>query len=344
MKVKAGQLKALAPEISSSFKAFLIYGTDVGAIDETAARIQKMLSDKKPLAVTELTVERLRETPTLFWDEVGALSMFGDRHLIRMKNPTDTFAKELETYLSSDTGDVFVLITADNLNTKSALVKLCDSAVGVGALGCYPQEESDIRTTISGILSENGFVIAPEALTFLSQNLGADKGITLSEIDKLMLYMGDEKQVSLADAEAVIGNGSAVSMDDLMMHVLSGQASLAQKDFDLLQQEGVAAAQITRAFVLKINQLLLVLSKMKKGEPVDTAIRGTPPFIPFKYSSLWKRIVLSWPESYTMDALNIMLTAEKETKIGLPADLICNRALTSLTAAGKKFLMGRDRK
>lgn len=341
MKIKAGQLKALASDLTSSFKAFLIYGTDTGAIDEAAGRIQKMLADQKPLAVTDLTVDRLRETPTLFWDEVGALSMFGDRRLIRFKNPSDTFVKEMEAYLNADTGDAFVLMTADNLNTKSALVKLADGADRMGSLGCYPQEENDVRATIAGILSENGFIVAPEALVYLAQNLGADKGITLSEIQKLMLFMGDEKQVTLAHAEAAVGNGSAVSVDDLIMHVLSGQAGPAQRDFELLLQEGTASAQLTRAFVMKLNQLLIVLSKMKKGEPVDTAIRGTPPFIPFKYGALWKRIVLSWPESYAMEALDLMLTAEKNVKSGLPADLVCNRALTGLTAAGKKFLAGR---
>lgn len=336
MKLKAGQIKSLASQISKNYKGFLIYGTDVGTIQETARNILRLLGAQ--VSVTDITADRLKETPTLFWDEVTAISMFGDRHVIRFKNPSDTFAKEIDAFLTQDTGDTFVLMTADNLNTKSALVKACDAAEAIGCIGCYPQEEQDIRQTIQQILSENGYLIAPDALAFLSTSLGSDKGVTLSEIDKLMLYMGTEKQVTLAHAEASIGNGSAVSIDDLIMSALSGKPASVQKNYQLLLQEGTQPVAITRSFISKLNQLILVLSKIKKGEAVDSAIRATPPFIPFKYNNLWKKIVLSWPENSAYEALFIMLDAEKNCKTGLPAELICNRALTSLTQAGKKFL------
>ena len=41
------------------------------------------------------------------------------------------------------------------------------------------------------------------------------------------------------------------------------------------------------------------------------------------------------------DALALLLQAERDCKSGLPAEVILNRTLTSLTAAGRKFMNAR---
>ncbi len=342
MKLKPSQIKSFTPQIQKDFKGCLVFGTDVGAIKETAQSIIQIINtDKNPYAVVELSMDKLKEIPTAFWDEVNAISMFGGRRIIWFKNPSDTFASEWENFLKNDKGNTFVVLMSDSLNTKSKLVKICDEAKLAGSIACYPETEQDIKQTLLSSLSEEGYLIDADALALFASYLGADKAITRSEVNKLKTYLGNQKQIRLADIQACIGNGSSVVMDDMIYAALSGNHSQVQRVFNILLQEGTQPIMMIRSLMSKIDQLMIVLSKIKQGEQIDSAIKGTYPFIPFQYASLWKKIVMAWNENAVADALELLLQAEKDCKSGLPPEIILNRALTSLTAAGRRFVNAR---
>ncbi len=342
MKLKSPQIKTQSSVIQKDFKGFLVYGPDTGAVKETAQAVIDLINkDKDPYAVVVITSDKLKETPTLFWDEVNAISMFGGRRVVWFKNPTDAFVGEWENFLKNSTTDTFVVMTSDSLNTKSKLVKSADESGVAGCVACYPETEQDTRQTILSTLSAAGYLIEPDALALFASYLGADKAVTRSEIDKLMIYLGTQKQVKVADIQANISNGAAVTVDDLMYAAFSGNHAQAQRVYDLLLQEGTQPIMMVRSLINKADQLMIVLSKMKHGENVDVAIKGTYPFIPFQYANVWKKIVMGWNETAAAEALTLLLQAEKDCKSGLPAEIVFNRALTSLTSAGRKFISAR---
>ncbi len=343
MKLKTSQIKAKASLIQKSLKGFLIYGSDAGAVRETAQGLIDLVNvSKNPYAVVSLSMEKLKETPTAFWDEAHSFSMFGGRRIIWFKNPTDAFSTDWEAFLKDQKTDAFVIMSSETLNTKSKLVKICNDDEKAGCVACYPETEQDTKQTILNMLSQQGYRITPEALALFASYLGADKAMTCSEISKLMTYLGSQKQVDVSDIVANIGNGAAVSVDDLMYAVLSGQHDRVQRVYDILLQEGIQPVMIVRTFINKVNQLMIVLSKIRTGETIDSSIKNTYPFIPFQYASLWRKIVMSWHEEAALEALEILLKAEKDCKSGFTAEVILNRALTSLTAAGAKILKSKS--
>lgn len=335
MKLKSFQLE----KTLSSLKGILIYGTDTGAVAQSAQTVLKklgVLGDE--FAIIKIDSDTLKETPTAFADELNAIGLFSSSRVIWFKNPTDTFIKEAEEFIDTYNGNTFVLMTSDSLNTKSKLVKAFDNAPTVGSLGCYPLNATDIRSLVQSTLSEAHLTISPDALSLLCSYLETDRGIISGELEKLILYMGDNVAISVQDITNAVGNGSSVTIDDLIYAVFGGKHVQVQHIFELLLAEGIQAVQITRSFILKVNTLLLILSKIKQGNTPEMAIKSTPPFIPFKYESIWRSVVTRWSEKDAKKALSLLLEAERDCKTGLPAEVICNRALTSLTNAGKKLL------
>ena len=55
-------------------------------------------------------------------------------------------------------------------------------------------------------LRAEGISIRPEALEDAVSRLGSDRGVTRREIEKLALYMHGQKQVSLEDVRAIMGD------------------------------------------------------------------------------------------------------------------------------------------
>lgn len=339
MKLKTYQLNDYVAKAGKTVFGYLFYGVDLGAVRNCAEQVIAALRKQdSSLEVNTLTQEALKENPHLLVEEGASSSLFASKRVLWLKNPSDNMLDEIDKYLTNATSDSPVLIlTSDSFNTKSKTVSLMNDLPNAVALGCYLQEGNELRQTISDTLRANGYTISPDALTFLCESLGADKGATLSELDKLMLYKGDEKQISLNDATACFAGSAPTSMDELLMSALSGDAKTAQKKMMLLLEEGTSCVAIIRSFLLKINQLLKVQGFMEQGLNADDAIKKTPPFIPFKYATLWKQIVLAWPMQFTIEAQRMTIEAEKNSKSGLPDVLVLTRFLASLCQGGKKF-------
>ena len=204
-------------------------------------------------------------------------------------------------------------------------------------MGCYVQEGADLRATITSVLQGQGFLIEPDAVQFLCESLGADKGATLSELDKLMLYKGNEKRICLEDVAACFAGSAVATSDDLWAFSLTGNLDKAQKKMNWLLAEGATAVSIIRIFLYKFQQLIRVQALIADGTNTDDAIKKVPPFIPFKYATTWRQIVLSWQPNFVKEAFYLTMEAEKNAKSGLPEQLVLKRFIGSLSQAGKKF-------
>ena len=64
----------------------------------------------------------------------------------------------------------------------------------------------DLGDVVRDALRAEGLSIAPDALDDAVSRLGSDRGVTRRELEKLALYMHGQKQVTLEDVRAVMGD------------------------------------------------------------------------------------------------------------------------------------------
>lgn len=334
MKLKSYQLNTFLPKTRTDYNSCLLYGADLGAIQNLA---QDIIKQKKAELVI-LTPDILRVQPTAFWDEVASLGLFSAApRLIWFKNPPDSFAKEFDAYLKKPCVDVFVLMTSETLNTRSALVKLCDSAPACACFGCYAPTENELKQRLASTLLASGYQISADALGLLAGLTGADSALTRNEINKLMTYMGDKKKIEIADVQVCVDDGSAALMDDLIYHILIGDDAPARRAFTRLMKEGVTPVAVIRLLMCKLAQLAQIAAKIRQGIPTDAAIKSTLFFVPSQYMPHLRQAVTIWTPPRLKDGLVLLVQAEQDCKSSLPAELMCNRALTSLSFAARKF-------
>ena len=169
------------------------------------------------------------------------------------------------------------------------------------------------------------------------QSLGADKAVTMGELEKIKTYMGSEKQITLKDIQACIGNETLSNMDGLIIGAMTGNARVVQKNLQLLIQENVNPVTIVAAFVRKAQQILQIISKRSDGVPLDTAINSTPPYIPFTILPQFKSIVQSWPVQHMQNLLALLAQTDKQLKSNLPAQTVLNQMLLRIIHAGKNL-------
>jgi DNA polymerase-3 subunit delta len=186
----------------------LVYGPDAGLVQERAEKLLKTVTPDltDPFNTVDLSETVLLNDPARLADEAAAMSMMGGRRTVRVRGAGNDLADILEGFLEDPKGDALVVIEAGDLAKTSALRKLFDDNKSAAAIQCYPDSVRDLADVVRDALRAEGLAIAPDALEDAVSRLGSDRGVTRREIEKLLLYMHGQKQVTLEDVRAVMGD------------------------------------------------------------------------------------------------------------------------------------------
>ena len=184
-----------------------------------------------------------------------------------------------------------------------------------------------------------GYAVAPDALDWIVERIGGDRGQTRSEIDKLLLYKASDasKTVTLDDAMAVLGDTAAIGQDNVIAATFDGDLVSLDRALDRVFAEGGNPVQLVRAVQRHTDQLHVVSGNQAKGVPMEAALtkaRGLPRFGPRRDAFL--RHLRLWPLGRLGVALGEIVKAEIECKsTGLPDEAIARRLCFRLGGAAK---------
>jgi DNA polymerase-3 subunit delta len=247
-------------------------------------------------------------------------------------------ATALENLVAATAGDALVIVEGGNLSPRSSLRTLAETEPCLAALPCYMDNEGALEALVESTAKGHGFAVEPDALDWIVERLGGDRAQTRSELDKLMLYkQGDgTKAVTQADALAVLGDTSAIGIDDVVGATFDGEMVALDRALDRVFAEGGNPVQLVRALQRHADQLHLVAGMIDKGVPSDVAlqkVRGLPRFGPGRQR--FERHLRGWSVKVLSAALQTILDAELQCKsTGLPDETIARRLCQRLAQAG----------
>jgi DNA polymerase-3 subunit delta len=236
-----------------------------------------------------------------------------------------------------------VVIEAGNLTPRSKLRKAFEDAKCAAAIPCYADEGGALRDVISETLGQSSIRISADAMSFLLENLGSDRMVSRSELEKLRLYMGEGGEVTLEDAIACIGDSASMTLDDIAFAAASGNIDRLTHLMDRARREGLAAIGILRAVARHFQRLHLASGSVDEGKSADVAIKSLRPPVFFKQADIFRGQVRIWPTGRLGQALVSLSEAEVQCKTtGMPTDTICDQTLLRLGATARA--LGKNRR
>jgi DNA polymerase III subunit delta len=330
MKVATREQGRFLQSADSTVAAVLFYGPDQGLVRERAvdlvARVAGDPAD--PFRIAELSAAQLKDDPARLADEAAALSLSGGRRVLRLREVAEGHAEALAELLAGPAPAAFLVLEAGDLAPRSALRKVFESAANAAAIACYLDDDRVLGTVIAEALKRYGLGIADEALAYLIAHLGGDRGVTRQELEKLALYVGSgAKQVTLEDVEAVIGDSSALSLDDLIFALGDGDRAAIDRSYARALMEGNDEIAILRAAARHMMRLHQVAGA---AEP-RSAIKALRPPVFFKLESRFLAQLRLWSTDRLGEALNRLNRAEIDIKTGAqPKAAVAERALLEI--------------
>lgn len=342
MELKAHQVDGFLSKLDPSVRVLLIYGDDTGLVRERAARAaaQVIEDPDDPFRLVRLTAKDLTDDPARLGDEAAAITFGGGRRVIRVDGATNQLSDVIGGFLADPVGDALVVLEAKMLQKSGSLRKLVEKAGNAAALPCFSDDGRSLEDVIRESLAQHGLTSAPDATAYLLANLGSDRQVTRSEMDKLALYVGGRDRdpaepVSREEAAACVAGSDGPDLDDLVFAVGSGQAAEADRVLHRLFSEGAGAIQILRGLGRHFMRLQMLEAAIAKGTPENKLPFAVRPPV---YGPRARQIIgqaRTWPRRAVSEAIGRINDLESTCKTtGAPDQILCARLALSLAAQG----------
>jgi DNA polymerase-3 subunit delta len=335
MKVAAAKIIQFISSPPEAVRAILLYGPDTGLVRERAEALTGLIVEdpKDPFRIAELPASDLRDDPARLSDEASAIAFTGGRRVVRIRDATDVVAGSIVSFCEAPCGDALVIVESGNLAPRSKLRTAFERSEQAAAIPCYADEGKGLRDVILETLGQSKIRVSPDAMSFLMENLGGDRMVSRSELEKLRLYMGEDAEVTIADAIACVGDSASMALDDIGFATASGKIDRLAHFLDRARREGAAAVSILRGVARHFERLHLVSGAIDSGKSADTAMKLLRPPVFFKQADSFRIQLRCWPTIRLGQAINSLSEAEVLCKTtGMPADTICDQALLRLGA------------
>lgn len=336
-KLTADSFEAFVKGGAKTLRAVLIYGQDDGLVEESRIKAARAVVDdlKDPFRAVWLTPAQIKEDISALSAEANALSLMGGRRVIMVRGADNTLTAALKDFLPAYDGDALLLFTAGALKTKDSLPALFEKTAGAGVLACYADEGAALKRLVWQTLTDAGKTAAPDVIEFIAENLGADRLMSRSELNKLITYMGNETAISMDDATACVGDASALSVDQLLYALSGGSQAELHQTLDRLFAEGESPISLLRAASMHLKRFHIVLGKIEDGGSVEDAVKAL--FLHFKRVNQFKEQLCLWNLAKIGRAMDLLTQAEQDCKkTGRPQQLTVARVFMQIAAQAKR--------
>lgn len=347
----AGYLRTPDPRL----RVVLLYGADDGMVAERGRVLaQAICSDlADAFRVVELSGAQVKDDPARLADEFQSLSMLGGRRVVRVRPAGDDSTAAAAAVFEATAGDALVVMEAGNLTPASSLRKLVAAADAGAAVACFEDDDRALEALIRSVLGAAGLRADDDAREYLVDNLGGDRGLSRSELEKLALYKGipgrdapaSARVVTADDAMAVIGDSAAIGLDDAVNAAFEGEPVALERALDRTFAEGVAAPSAIRAFQRHADLLHRLVGAVAAGTRPDDVLGRLRPPLHFKRRQALERHVRIWPLQRLTDLLELLLEAEMQCKTtGMPDEAILRRAALRVAQGARALVRTRPRR
>lgn len=327
MRIEARRLQGFLAD-PGACRAVLLFGEDHGLIRERASQlVQAVLGPTDdPFRLAELERDRHRELPA----EAASLPLTGGRRVVRVRDATDALVEPVKAVLAGK-GEALVVLEGPSLATRSRLRSLLEAAKDGAAIGCYKEEGRALEATVREGLARAGVGIEPEALAWVSMELGADRALTRRELEKLALYVGEGGSVDLDAAMASLGDVADLSLDDALFAAAEGDLASFDRALERALAGGLAPASALRAAILHFQRLHRARIAADGGAAVEEALRLLRPPVFWRREPSFRRALTRWSDPALGRALAALAEAERRCKgTGAPGEAICRHVLLAL--------------
>lgn len=344
--VKAHQAQAFLSSPDPKIRAVLFFGSDAGLVAERASSFAKAAAARSDPQGELLRLDDadLDGNPDRLAVELGTVPMFGGPKIVRVTAGRRINAAALRPLIDDGALEGTLIVEAGNLKPDDALRASFEKSAAAAAVACYGDAAQDLDALIRDMVRSAGTSISADARQALVERLGADRALSRGEIEKLLLYVGSAREISLDDVKAVVGDVSELALERITFAAAQGDASRAVSECGRAVSSGESPQAIIAALQRHFQRLHRIRAAMESGSTLDEALRRMRPPLHFKQKDAFAAQCRLWTSARLTDALARISTAAKAARLTSALEEALSERLAIGLAMMAREGAGRDRR
>lgn len=338
--VKANQVALFIKAIPPSIEAVLVFGPDEGLVAERARDIAERFQRATTPSgeIVRLEDQEIEADPDCLALELKTIAMFGGRRIVRTAASRRVTTAVLKPLLAGGQLEGRLVVEAGNLKADDGMRALFEKTETLAALPCYGDDGQDLDRLVTDVLREARMEISADARQMLIARLGADRGLSRAELDKLVLFTKGRRGIEVEDIEAVVGDASAQTLDRVLHAMIMGRRAEAVTELDRALAAGEHPQMIIGAIQRHLHRLHRVLALVEGGRPLADVLRGMRPPLYFKAKDALMAEIGQWSAGRAAEALERSAAAllSARTNSALESVLAERLVLEISTLAGRR--------
>ncbi|AZO79868.1 MULTISPECIES: DNA polymerase III subunit delta [unclassified Bosea (in: a-proteobacteria)] len=335
--IKAHEADRALARPDPSWRLFLFYGPDAGLISERAAALARSSVDdpQDAFQLIRMDGDAVASDPLKLVDEANTIGLFGGRRAIRVSPTSRPLVAAIEPLLATPSQDAIVVIEAGDLQKSNPLRTACERAKSALAVPCYGDAARDLGTIVDEMVRASGKSIDRSTRDLLTSLLGGDRQTSRKEIDKLIVYAGNDPALTADHVEAVVGDTAQREQAGVVDAVFAGRLPSLDLALAKLAGEGLDQGVLLGAVLRHALALLKAKLAIEGGKPAREAVGAMR--MPYPRLATAEAALNAWPAARLRDAVTILgaaiLAVRRDSDMARP---IAARALWTLSRMSGK--------
>ncbi len=318
--VKAHEGDRALARLDAAIRLVLIYGPDTGLVSERAGALARASVDDAADAfqLVRMDGDDVAADPLKLVDEANTIGLFGGRRAIRVSPTSKPLLAAVEPLLATPSQDAIVIIEAGDLQRTNPLRMACERAKSALAVPCYGDAARDLGSIIDEMVRAAGKGIDRATRDHLAGLLGGDRQTSRREIEKLLLYVGEDPSITGEHVDSVVGDTAQREQAALVDAVFAGRLAALDLTLAKLTSEGLDPGVLLGAVLRHALALLKARRMVDSGRNAREAIGGMR--LPYPRMAPAEAALNAWTTPKPTDAIAALgaatLAVRREGEIG----------------------------
>ena len=281
-------------------KIFLIYGENEGLKKEVIQGLLKYQNGN-----TENYDEaQILINKELFYEKIFNQSLFEKEKIIIVNRCSEKIYEIIENILEKDISDTKIILNASILEKKSKLRNLFEKDKRLIIVPTYKDTPLGLLQIARKFFYNYKISISQEAINLLVSRCNGDRGHLKSELDKVLIYMHDRKNINLEEIYKLTNLSENFNINELVDNSLSKNYKKTSEIINESRYKSEDGMIILRTFLQRAKRLLNIYEKQDNKVSFDSLINDYKPPIFWKDKPIVKKQLENWSKSKIKELIN----------------------------------------
>ena len=278
---------------------FLVYGENEGLKKEIIQTLKKKISG----SVENYEEGQIISNSELFYENLFNKSLFEKEKIVIVNRCSEKIYDIIEKIIDKSISDTKVILNFNILEKKSKLRSLFEKEKELIIIPTYKDNSIALAEIAKKFFYNYKINISQETINLLISRCNGDRGHLKSELDKILIYMIDKRNINLEEIFKLTNLAENFSINELVDTSLSKNSKKTSEILNESNYKSEDGILILRTFLQKAKRLLSLYEGQNGNVSFDNLINNYKPPIFWKDKPIVKKQLENWSISKIKDLI-----------------------------------------